>query len=216
MDRVPPPSSVRKGSWFTRSHLSIPEALILTYLWVKETPTKWILDEFSYLSKPTLADWKSFCREVCMSMLVFCEYNKIGGVGVIVEIDESKFGKRKYNRGSIVLSDCWKAYNPLTAEGYVHHTVYHPKNFKDPITGVHTNSIEGTWSGIKSKMKKDGTNKCKDQFDSYLATYMFRRTYECSYRALFKVFFHDRVSTSACTFRIMDGFQDCVVTNLMT
>ncbi|KAF8771221.1 Protein GVQW3 like protein [Argiope bruennichi] len=96
------PLSVRKGSWFPRSHLSIPEVLILTYMWVKETPTKWILDEFSYLSKATLADWKSFCREVCMSMLVFGEYNKIGGVGVIVEIDESKFGKRKYNRGKRV------------------------------------------------------------------------------------------------------------------
>ncbi|GBL74686.1 hypothetical protein AVEN_243572-1 [Araneus ventricosus] len=93
-------------------------------------------------------------------MLVNDSKDKLGGVGVVVEIDKSKFGKRMYNRGkrvdgkwvfggiergsknsffcvvedrtsetliegtkkflkpgSTVLSDCWKSYNGLTAEG---------------------------------------------------------------------------------------------------
>ncbi|GBN08085.1 hypothetical protein AVEN_273838-1 [Araneus ventricosus] len=180
--------TVRKGSWFDGSRLSIPEILIITYLWVKKTTNEWITDEFGYISEPTVTDWKSFCREVCVNMLVSYNYEKkIGGVGMVVEIDESKFGKRKYNRGkrvegkwvfggiergttncffkvvedqtaetlieitkkyvepgSIVLSDCWQSYTSLKNEGYTHYTVNHSKNFKDPVTGMHTNSIEGT------------------------------------------------------------------------
>ena len=41
---------------------------------------------------------RSFAREVCATILEV-ESQPIGGVGKIVEIDESKFGKRKYHRG---------------------------------------------------------------------------------------------------------------------
>ncbi|GBN81746.1 hypothetical protein AVEN_191938-1, partial [Araneus ventricosus] len=41
----------------------------------------------------------SFCRQVHVDMLVN-NSAKLGGVGVVVEIDESKFGKRKYHRVS--------------------------------------------------------------------------------------------------------------------
>ncbi|KAF8789088.1 hypothetical protein HNY73_007062 [Argiope bruennichi] len=136
-------------------------------------------------------------------MLVFGEYSKIGGVGVIVEIGERKYNRGKRVEGKWVLIEWAETLIEITKKCFarehrplglleilqlVNGRRIRSKNFKDPITGVHTNSIEGTWSAIKSKMKKDGTNKCKDQFDSYLATYMFRRTYQCSYRALFKVF----------------------------
>ena len=43
----------------------------------------------------TIVDWCSFAREVCATILEV-ESQPIGGVGKIVEIDESKFGKRKY------------------------------------------------------------------------------------------------------------------------
>jgi hypothetical protein len=33
--------------------------------------------------------------------------------------------------------------------GYEHHTVNHSIHFKDPITGAHTNAIEGTWRHVK-------------------------------------------------------------------
>ncbi|GBN39308.1 hypothetical protein AVEN_148385-1 [Araneus ventricosus] len=213
--------SVRKGSWFDESKLSIPEILMITYLWAKKTSNEWIVDELS-VSEPTVVDWKSFCREVCVDMLVNEDkkLEMLGGVGVVVEIDESKFGKRKYNKGkqvngkwvfggvergskrsffcvvedrtaetlieitkkyvkpgSTVLTDCWVSYNGLTAEGYVHHTVNHSKNFKDPITGVHTNGIEGTWGAIKADFRKQGTRKVAGQFDTYLAEYMWRRSF---------------------------------------
>ena len=120
--------------------------------------------------------------------------NQIGGKDIIVEIDESKFGKNKHHRGhkvegvwvvgmvertkerkmvlypvekrsaktliplirwfvhpeSIIFSDKWKAYYSLQ-EYFEHLSVNHSKHFVDPDTGVHTNTIEGNWNGIKMK-----------------------------------------------------------------
>ena len=52
--------------------------------------------------------------------------------------------------GSIVISDCWRAYNGLEAEGYTHWKVNHSIEFVSPTDPrVHTNSIEGTWRCVK-------------------------------------------------------------------
>ena len=46
-------------------------------------------------------DWFNFCRDVCAQN--FLDHPiVIGGPGTVVEIDESKFGKRKHNRGRAV------------------------------------------------------------------------------------------------------------------
>jgi len=50
------------------------------------------------LSHQALTDWSSFCREVTYDAMVVRK-EKLGGYGHIVEIDESKFGRRKYHRG---------------------------------------------------------------------------------------------------------------------
>jgi len=50
------------------------------------------------LSSKTLTDWASFCREVTYDAMVVRKV-QIGGYGHTVEIDESKFGRRKHHRG---------------------------------------------------------------------------------------------------------------------
>lgn len=44
--------------------------------------------------------------------------------------------------GTMVISDCWKAYNCLEKEGYQHLTVNHSYNFVGPKSKAHTNIIE--------------------------------------------------------------------------
>jgi transposase-like protein len=158
----------------------------------------------------------------------------IGGEGVIVEIDESAFGKRKYNRGrhvnttwvfggvergtdkcflevvpdrtrvtlfdvirrkvrpgSIIISDCWRAYVGLDNAGYQHLTVNHTYHFRDPNTGAHTNSIEGTWSAIKRSII--GTPKA-EMLNSYLAEYMWRRKNNTQPALLVHTFLQDVIA----------------------
>ena len=53
------------------------------------------------LSHRTVIEWSAYLRDVC-NYTVLEESEQIGGEGVHVEIDESKFGERKYYRGHCV------------------------------------------------------------------------------------------------------------------
>ncbi|GFQ79973.1 putative transposase-like protein [Trichonephila clavata] len=72
--------------------------------------------------------------------------------------------------GSIIISDCWKSYDCLSNEGFVHLKVNHSVSFKNPDTGAHTNTIEGTWGAVKLGIP---ASKAKCQLDYYLAEYVW-------------------------------------------
>ena len=44
--------------------------------------------------------------------------------------------------GTTIMSDCWRAYDCLSSEGFVHQTVNHSQNFVDPVSGV---SVTHCW-----------------------------------------------------------------------
>lgn len=97
--------SIREGSWFAKSHLSLYQIVIIVYCWAHDFPQKDIAREANWInSDTTLVDWCNFCRELCEQWL---EENpmEIGGIDeangepLIVEVDESKYFYRKYHRG---------------------------------------------------------------------------------------------------------------------
>lgn len=76
--------------------------------------------------------------------------------------------------GSTIWSDSWKSYNNLDSYGFNHSSVNHKENYKDPVTGVHTNKIESNWNSVKSFLRD---NKVKNRFwvESYVHEWCFRR-----------------------------------------
>ncbi|KAG1135723.1 hypothetical protein G6F37_012585 [Rhizopus arrhizus] len=136
---------------------------------------------------------------------------------IVIEIDESKFGKRKCHRGhhvegvwmlggvektperkyflvvvnnrntetintiiqnyvadaSIVHTDCWRAYESMVNLGMnlIHRTVSHSVTFRDG--DVHTNTIEGTWNGIK--MNATPALRTKKMIPWLLIEFIWRR-----------------------------------------
>ncbi|XP_018497355.1 uncharacterized protein LOC108865135 [Galendromus occidentalis] len=177
------------------------------------TARKHVEEELGIASK-AIGSWNSALRDIVVEEL--SNRAPIGGVGLTVEIDETLFSKRKYQRGRIlpaqwvfggicretreafmmtvpdrtaptlkaamqrhvlpgtrVISDCWKAYFRLADWGFEHQTVNHSKNFVDPITGAHTQSIERQWRSVKDKNRhRHGTHR--HTVDSYLAEHLWR------------------------------------------
>ena len=63
--------------------------------------------------------------------------NKIGGPGQIVEVDESVFRKRKYNRGASCLpSGLWGGFDRETKEGFLIPVPGHPAATILPISCI--------------------------------------------------------------------------------
>ena len=55
--------------------------------------------------------------------------------------------------GIIIYSDQLTLYISLNQLGYFHLSVNHSKNFADPDSGAHSNTIKGMWALIKKKLK---------------------------------------------------------------
>ena len=98
--------SPRKYTWFEDSRISVEKLLLLIYLFASGTRGFKAVEESALndeeTSPETISDFYSYCREVCAETMIKKTVNKISGAGMIVEIDEGKFGKRKYNRGRLV------------------------------------------------------------------------------------------------------------------
>lgn len=208
--------SIFKNTFFSGCKIKLKDLLIISYLYLIKTPISGILNATSQSSE-TISAWTKFLRQLLGDSLSQSSM-KIGGPNVIVEIDETKMGKRKFNRGhgvegvwvvagiertvekkifavqvedrkgntikqiikkyvkegSIIYTDCWKSYNFACNElDFEHKTVNHSLYYKDPITGVHTNTIEGLNNGLKTLIVP--RNRVKKNMKHHLLYYIWRR-----------------------------------------
>jgi hypothetical protein len=71
-------------------------------------------------------------------------------------------------------TDMWKAYDGIEETlGLAHFNVNHSVEFKNSITGVHTNTINGYWNGIKLCLS--ARNRTKDAIGPHLHAHIWRR-----------------------------------------
>lgn len=211
--------SVLKNSFFAKARIAPEKIMLIGYLWLCRCSFSTILTMTRH-SAPTIVDYLGHYRSLAVASLTESDH-VIGGPGIIVEVDESKFGKRKYNRGhhiegawaiggierteqgrffsevvtkrdseticdvlsrhissgTILHTDCWKGYCNIDQKLDVQHfTVNHSVEFVNHDTGVHTNSIEGKWAGLKRRICLRG--RVSDRLDGYLLEEVWRKANE--------------------------------------
>lgn len=208
--------SIRTNSFFSKSKLNCSKIMLLGYLWLVKVPITSII-LISGCSPNTITAFAKYFRELVSDNLDETDL-KIGGEGIIVEIDETKLGKRKYNRGhrvegvwvvggiertmekkvfivavqnrsavtltsiiqnhvhpgSILYTDLWRGYNTISNDdNYQHETVNHSLSFVNPDNGVHTNTIEGFWNGLKLNIKP--RNRVANGIEEHLFETIWRK-----------------------------------------
>lgn len=208
--------SMRAHTFFYKSRLQCSEILHMAYYWLLGLQHSQI-EIATGRDHETVGAYCGYFRQLVSSALDE-EDTVIGGHNIVVEIDETKMGRRKHNRGhrvegvwvvggvertserkmfavpvhdrtsetlqrvisahvnsgSIIRTDMWRGYSFLDTDSrYTHETVNHSLHFKDPETQVHTNTIEGTWSG----MKRNIAPRCRVQtgMEGHLFEFMWRR-----------------------------------------
>jgi transposase-like protein len=90
-------SSLLSGTLFEGLRISIEKMVCFMIMWISNQSLK-IIEQELQLSKWTCVKLSKFFRSVVFDKMV-TKFEPIGGEGKTVEIDESKFGKRKYHRG---------------------------------------------------------------------------------------------------------------------
>ncbi|XP_076028608.1 uncharacterized protein LOC143017716 [Oratosquilla oratoria] len=91
--------SIRSGSWFARSSLSIRHILQLTYMWALGSSLSNVVRALKITSK-SIIDWFCHCRAICEMATVY-EGALLGGEGVVVEVRECYLVSAKRKNGHL-------------------------------------------------------------------------------------------------------------------
>ncbi|KAI1306722.1 hypothetical protein HDE_00971 [Halotydeus destructor] len=99
--------SVADGSWFENARLEPRKIFDVMYSFCKEDTYDGVTqetareDDPTKLSRSTIAYWYRYCRDMAVEIIADKQLDEgqLGGEGVVVQIDESKFGVRKFHKG---------------------------------------------------------------------------------------------------------------------
>ena len=89
--------NIRAESVLAGQKLSFPVFLALLFYMSVKSLTNIAIAQMTGLSENTVSDWRIFLHTRVADWMV-ANYSPIGGPGVIVELDEAKFSKQKYNK----------------------------------------------------------------------------------------------------------------------
>ena len=85
--------------------------------------------------------------------------------------------KQHVRPGTVIITDGWRGYVNLSQHGYYHEDVNHSRNFLNPVTGAHTNTIEGCLFHVKRHLQS-GVGWLRNDPDTLataLAEFMWKR-----------------------------------------
>ena len=93
---------LRVGSWLENTRLPLLTVIRFLYSWSQELSSiQWCARELQISAGATIA-WNAALRDVCVASIERRSQQKIGGPGMIVEIDETMFSRRKNHAGRIL------------------------------------------------------------------------------------------------------------------
>jgi hypothetical protein len=167
--------SMLTGSIFGRVHIPVHKFFALAYKWLNCTVQVTVEKELN-LQWDTVSYWMKYLRQSVELVYIhdnsIGEGEQIGGPGIIVEIDESKFGKRKYHRGhrvegNWVFGGIEKLKDPITGKNYagkVFAMVVADRSAKTLLSAIKKHIRPGShiksdmWKGYSRIAKLEGFN----------------------------------------------------------
>jgi hypothetical protein len=208
--------SIFKDSVFGNRRILCCEIMLMARLWISKNSVDSIQDLTGH-SKGTVVGYVQQFRKLVTDAIRETQ-QPIGGNDIVVEVDETKLGKRKFHRGhyvegvwivggvertperrmfaervadrsaetllevlrrnilpgSRIISDCWRGYLGIDESlGVEHQTVNHRRHFVDPVTHAHTNTMEGTWHGLKLGIRE--RSRHEGQVENQIGEFIWRR-----------------------------------------
>lgn len=93
---------LRKGTWLEGSKLPYRTIILFIYCWSYELSSVSFCERELEINHNAVVDYNNYLREVCAWTLIQNPVIPIGGPGMVVEIDESMFSRRKNNVGRVL------------------------------------------------------------------------------------------------------------------